>query len=59
MAFTLYYNIGFTTNGEFNSLRWKDNTRPLTVLQVKSEVRSRYQHKGFKTLMEMLTPVGI
>ena len=23
---------GFTTNGEFNSLRWKGNSRPLTIL---------------------------
>ena len=50
--------IGFTSNGEFNSLRWKGNTRPLTVLQVRSEARSKYQNKGVRTLLDMLTPQG-
>lgn len=50
--------IGFTSNGEFNSLRWKGNTRPLTVLQVRSEARSKYKNKGFRTLSDMLTPEG-
>ena len=46
--------LGFTSDGEFNSLRWKGNTRPLTVLQVKTEARAKYQNKGLKTLLEML-----
>lgn len=50
--------IGFTTNGEFNSLRWKGNSRPLTVLQIKSEVRSIYQRKGLQSLLAMITPFG-
>ena len=54
----LYYKSGFTTNGEFNSLRWKGNKRPLTVLQVKTEARKAYKSKGLKTLMNMLTPLG-
>ena len=51
-------HTGFTTDGEFNSLRWKGNTRPLTVLQVKTDARKVYQSKGFKTLMNVLTPIG-
>ena len=35
--------LGFTSDGEFNSLRWKGNTRTLTVLQVKTEARAKYQ----------------
>lgn len=56
-----YYSIllaGFTTNGEFNSLRWKGNKHPLTVLQVRTEARSKYQRKGLSTLLNMLTPIG-
>lgn len=49
---------GFTTNGEFNSLRWKGNQRPLTVLDVKRKARSKYKNKGFRTLIKMLSPVG-
>ena len=53
-----FYITGFTTNGEFNSLRWKGNTRPLTILQVRTEARLKYQNKGLKTLMDMVTPCG-
>ena len=51
--------LRFTTNGEFNSLRWKGNKRPLSVLQVRSDVRAWYQRKGLNTLMEMITPMGM
>lgn len=51
-------NVGFTTDGEFNSLRWKGRSRPLTVLEIKSTVRSVYQRKGLKSLLSMLTPIG-
>lgn len=50
--------VGFTTNGEFNSLRWRGNTRPLTILQLMRESRAQFQNKGFKTLLDMLTPIG-
>lgn len=52
------FGLGFTTDGEFNSLRWKGQSRPLTVLEIKSAVRSTYQRRGFKSLMSMLTPIG-
>ncbi len=49
---------GLTTNGEFNSLWWKGNSRPLCVLHIKSQARSKFQCKGLKTLMDMLTPLS-
>jgi hypothetical protein len=33
---------GFTTNGEFNSLRTKGHTRPTNVLQIKADVKAQY-----------------
>ena len=55
----IYMYVGITTNGEFNSLRWKGNTRPLTVLQLKREARAKYQNKGLKSLLDMITPIGM
>ena len=46
--------LGFTTDGEFNSLCWKGRSRPLTLLEIRSAVRSTYQRKGLKSLMKML-----
>ncbi|XP_065891566.1 uncharacterized protein [Dysidea avara] len=48
---------GFTTDGEWNSLRSKGNTRPLTILQVRSEARAKYSHIKLARLAGMLTPV--
>lgn len=58
--FRLIFEItGFTTDGEFNSLRWRGNDRPLTVLQVRSNVLAKYQRKGLKAMLEMITPIGM
>lgn len=48
--------IGFVTNGEWNSIRMKGNTRPLSVLQIRAEVRKKYATIGVKKLEGMLTP---
>lgn len=50
--------LGFTTNGEWNSLRAHDNTRPLSVLQLRSIARSKYCHMGYQKMMGMITPRG-
>lgn len=49
--------LGFSTNGEFNSLRWHGINRPLSILQVRTKSRAKYAQKGYKTLI-MLTPIG-
>ncbi|XP_065911420.1 uncharacterized protein [Dysidea avara] len=48
---------GFTTDGEWNSLRMKGNTRPLSVLQIRSDVRRQYGHMKLQKMIEMITPV--
>lgn len=48
--------LGFTTNGEWNSLRTKGNTRPLSVLQIRSDVRAKYAKLKAKKLIRMLSP---
>lgn len=45
------FYVDCTTDGEFNSLHWKGNTHPLTVLQIKSEARSCYRHKKMQGSM--------
>ena len=46
---------GFTTDGEWNSLRTKGNTRPLSVLQIRSDVRRKYARLTSKKLHGMIT----
>ena len=47
---------GFTTNGEWNSLRLKGRTRPLSVIEIRRCVRVKYARMGKKRMLEMLTP---
>ena len=41
MINTISY-VGQCTNGEWNSLRCKGNTRPLSVLQIRADSRRKY-----------------
>ena len=52
----LFIELGFVSNGEFNFLRTKGYTRPLSVLQIRSNVRKKYSQIGFRALLSMLTP---
>lgn len=47
--------LGFVTNGEWNSLRTRGNTRPLSVFQIRSE--AKYSHTGLKQIIGMISPV--
>ena len=53
------FTTGFTSNGEFNSLRSRGYTRPLSMLQIRSDVRRKYARLGKKKMFDMLTPRGI
>ena len=46
------------TNGEHNGLRMQGNTRPLHILQIRAEARSKIGRKSAKVLLAMLTPKG-
>ena len=50
--------VGFVTNGEFNYMRSKGYTRPLSVLQIRTDVRNKYNRMKEDTLLQMLTPEG-
>ena len=50
--------IGMVTNGEFNGIRMKGNTRPLHVLRIRSEARSKVAKMSIKYLEAVLTPIG-
>jgi len=56
VAYLLINDVGFVTDGEWNSLRTKGNMRPLSVLQIRADVRAKYSRMGFKKLSEMLMP---
>lgn len=48
--------IGFVSDGEFSYLRTKGYTRPLSVLQIRSDVRRKYNRIKERCLLAMLTP---
>ena len=50
--------IGFTSNGEFNYLRMRGNSRPLSIIQIRQDVRNKYNKLGQKKLIDMLTPIS-
>ena len=47
---------GFVSDWEFNYLHLKGYTRPLSVLQIRSDVRKKYSKLSSKKLYAMLTP---
>jgi hypothetical protein len=47
---------GFVSNGEFNYLRTKGYTRPLSVLQIRTDARNAYSRAKEDVMLSMLTP---
>ena len=48
--------VGFTSNGEYNSMRNRGYTRPLSIFQIRSDVRAKYSRLSKKTMLDMLSP---
>lgn len=51
--------VGFASNGEFNTMRVKGYTRPLSVLQIKAEAKQKYMKTALSTMKNMLTLEGV
>ena len=54
----LVFVVGFCSDGEFNSLRNRGYTRPLSLFAVRSDVRSKYSRMSISTMKAMLTSKG-
>lgn len=54
----IMYLLGCVTNGEFNHLRACGYQRPVSVLKIRADARSKYSRKGEATLLAMLTPTS-
>ena len=52
----LYVFTGFCSNGEYNSMRSQGYSRPLSVLKIRSNVRSKYARMSKQRMLAMLTP---
>ena len=50
--------IGFVSDGEFNFLRTKGYTRPLSVLQIQSNVRNKYSKMSLQKMLALISPKG-
>lgn len=47
--------IGFCSNGEYNAMRNQGYTRPLSILKIRSNVRSKYAKMSKKRMISMLS----
>lgn len=52
----IYVCSGFMSNGEFNYLRTKGYTRPLSVLKIRTDARNAYSRAKEDVMLSMLTP---
>jgi len=50
---------GFTTDGEWNSLRTKGNTRPLSIFQIRADARAKFARTGITKMINMITLKGM
>lgn len=48
---------GFSTDGEFNSLRTKGSTRPVSVVQLKADARSEARSTSVRQIERFLFPI--
>ena len=48
--------VGFTTDSEWNLLRTKGYSRPLSIFQICADVRSKFSHMSLKRMIAMITP---
>lgn len=53
---TCSFHKGFTSNGEFNTLRCQGITRPLSVLKLRANVRVKYGTMRQEKMRAMLSP---
>ena len=44
-------------DGEWNTLRSKGNSRPLSILQIRSDAHAKYSYMKQAKLIGMLTPI--
>lgn len=51
-----FLNLGFCSDGEFNSMRSQGYTRPLSIFKIRSSIRSKYAKSSKKKMIDMLTP---
>lgn len=49
--------IGSVSNGEFNTLRARGYSRPVSILQVRADVRAKYAKIKHSVLKSMLSPL--
>ena len=51
-----HFVAGLVTDGEFNSLRSRGQCRPVNILQIRANVRTKMSKIGIEKLRNMLTP---
>lgn len=51
-------SIGFCSNGEYNAMRNQGYTRPLSIVKIRSNVRSKYAKMSRKQMISMLSSRG-
>ena len=51
-----YVAVGFTTDGEWNSLYTKAYSRPLSIFHICADVKYKFSCMSLKRMIAMITP---
>lgn len=57
MIYCLVNFKGFTTDGEWSTLRTKGNHQPLSIFQIRSDARAKYARMKLQKMTKMITPL--
>ena len=52
------YSVDFVSNGEFNYLRSRGYTHPLSILQIRTNARNKYSRMPQSVMLNMISPRG-
>ena len=50
----MMYCTGFTTDGEWNSLHTRGNTRPLSFKKNRANAKAKFAHTGITIIIDMI-----
>ena len=57
LSIFLYLSTGFSTDGEFNSLRTKGSERPVSIVQLKTDAHNEARSMSVRRIEQFLQPV--
>ena len=57
--YNFFHFVGFVTDGEFNSMRTKGSSRPISIIQLIMDSKAEARHINVHIIRKYLTPVKV